>query len=226
MKRFILPLMILLFVGSLFAVESAPSEVVGYVKYDCVAGLNLVALPMEQGFTLSSEVGDTYPGQIDQISRWDADLQFWESAVFYDFGDGTGIWDPDFAVEPGSVIMISTTAPISFFSIGSMPNSNAQYAMISGLNTMMVPLNKSQLTLSSELGDEIGTVDQLSSWAAGLQFWESAVFYDFGDGTGIWDPDFNVSIGTPVMASVTSPTTWPQGPRGNNQGTLQKFTGK
>jgi hypothetical protein len=29
-------------------------------------------------------------------------------------------WDPDFAVEPGSVIMISTTAPISFFSIGSI----------------------------------------------------------------------------------------------------------
>jgi len=132
MKRFILPLLLLLAVGLLIAAESEPSEVVGYVKYDCVAGLNLVALPIEQGFTLSSEVGDTYPGQIDQISRWDADLQFWESAVFYDFGDGTGIWDPD----------------------------------------------------------------------------------------------FNVSIGTPVMASVTSPTTWPQGPRGNNQGTLQKFTGK
>jgi hypothetical protein len=64
MKRFILPLMILLFVGSLLAVESAPSEVVGYVKYDCVAGLNLVALPMSQGYTLSSEVGDTYPDRL------------------------------------------------------------------------------------------------------------------------------------------------------------------
>jgi len=214
MKKFILPLLVLLFVGSLFAVDSDPSEVVGYVKYDCVAGLNLVALPMEQGYMLASEVGDSYAGALDQISTWNAADQVWENAVFYDFGDGTGLWDPDFTVAAGSVLMISAVQPVSFYSIGNMPATNAQYNLVAGLNTVMVPLNKSEFALASELGDNITNVDGLSSWNANDQLWENAVFYDFGDGTGLWDPDFAVSIGMPVMASAINPITWPPAPRG------------
>lgn len=208
MKRFILPLMILLFVGSLFAVESAPSEVVGYVKYDMVTGLNLAALPMDQGYTMASEIGAAYDGLTDAISYWDATNQSWYSAVYFaDFE----MWDPDFAVAPGSVIMVYALSPFSFYSIGDMPETNAQYNLVTGLNTLMLPLNKGEIGYASELGADIGTVDAVSYWDSANQSWYSAVYFaDFE----MWDPDFEVSIGTPVMTYATSPTQWPSGMRG------------
>jgi len=208
MKKFILPLLLLLAIGMLAAVESAPSAVVGYVKYDCVAGLNLIALPMDQGYAWASEIGTAYAGQTDAISYWDAATQSWVSAVYYvDFE----MWDPDFEVEPGSVLMVYALAPFSFYSIGDMPATNAQYNLLAGLNTVMVPLNKSALTLASELGANIGVVDAVSEWVAASQSWNSAVYYvDFE----MWDPDFPVSIGYPVMTYALSPTTWPASPRG------------
>lgn len=203
MKRFILPLLVLLFVGSLFAVESAPSEVVGYVKYDCVTGLNLVALPMDQGYMLASEVGDAYDGLVDAVSYWDASTQNWFTAVYYDFLE---MWDPDFSVAPGNVLMINALSPFSMYSIGDMPETEAQYAFVSGLNTLMVPLNQSSFTLASQLGEDIGVVDAVSYWDASTQNWFTAVYYDFLE---MWDPDFGVSIAMPLMANVISGTTWP-----------------
>ena len=207
MKKFILPLMLLLIVGSLLAVESDPSAVVGYVKYDCVAGLNLIALPMDQGYALASAVGTDYAA-IEAINYWDATTQSWFSAVYYpDFE----IWDPDFAVESGDVLMITTPSSFAFYSIGDMPAQNGQYPLVAGLNTIMVPLNRSDLTFASELGTEIASAEAVNTWDAPTQSWFSAVYYpDFE----IWDPDFSVSIGMPLMSTVLTPSTWPTGPRG------------
>jgi len=209
MKRFILPLMILLFVGSLLAVESAPSEVVGYVKYDCVTGLNLVALPMQQAYALTSDIGADYAGLTDAISYWDANTQSWYSAVYYaDFE----LWDPDFDVQAGSVLMINALSPFSFYSIGDLPAANAQYAMVTGLNSVMIPLNRSDLSLASELGADMGSVDAISYWDAVNQSWYSAVYYaDFE----LWDPDFGTSIGMPLMTNSLSAGTWPTSTRIN-----------
>jgi hypothetical protein len=124
------------------------------------------------------------------------------------------MWDPDLAVQPGSVTMISALEPMSFYSIGDMPATNAQYSLVVGLNTLMVPLNKSEFTMTSELGDNITNIDGLSSWNSATQSWANAVYYDFGDGTGMWDPDFAISIGMPLMASALDTLVWPSGPRG------------
>ena len=67
MKKILLPLLLILAVGMLAAVESEPSEVVGYVKYDCLVGLNLVAMPMDDGLTLTSEVGAIYNMSFDHL---------------------------------------------------------------------------------------------------------------------------------------------------------------
>jgi len=218
MKKFILPLLLILTVGMLAAVESEPSEVVGYVKYDCVVGLNLVALPMDQNLNLASDIGNNYSGLTDAISYWDASTQTWFSAVYYvDFD----MWDPDFAVSPGSVLMINTISPFSFYSIGNIPASNAQYTLIPGLNTIMIPLNKSNFTLASEVGLNIATVDAISEWDASTQTWYSAVYYpDFE----LWDPDFSVSIAKPLMTNSLSSTVWPPSPRSNIQ--LNPFKSK
>ena len=159
MKKILLPLLLILAVGMLAAVESEPSEVVGYVKYDCVTGSNLVALPMDQNLNLASDIGMEYTGLTNAISYWDASTQTWYSSVYFpDFE----MWDPDFTVSPGSVLMIYAISPFSFYSIGNMPASNAQYSLIRGSNTIMVPLNKPNLLMASEVGLDIATVNSVS----------------------------------------------------------------
>ena len=204
MKKFILPLMLLLLAaGLLFAVESDPSAVVGYVKYDCIVGRNLVALPMDQDYELASEIGTAYAGLVDAISYWNASAQSWDNAVYY---SEIEMWDPDFAVEPGSVLMINALSPYAFYSIGDMPAQNAQYPLITGRNTLMVPLNRSDLTLASGLGTDIGSVDAVSKWDAPTQTWDNAVYYSEIE---MWDPDFGVTIGMPLMTNVLTAGQWP-----------------
>lgn len=208
MKKFILPLLLLLAVGMLVAVESAPSAVVGYVKYDCVVGNNFVAMPMIDGLALTSEVGALYGENINSILVWSPIAQGWDTAVNY----GEGYWEPDLEVGPGSVLFFNSTAALSFYSIGSLPTTNAQYGIVVGNNTVMVPLNKSELTLTSEVGATIGDGESVNSillWSSTAQGWDTAVNY----GEGYWEPDLEVSIGTPLFLNSSASTTWPAGPR-------------
>jgi hypothetical protein len=211
MKKFILPLLLILTVGMLAAVESEPSEVVGYVKYDCLVGLNLVAMPMDDGLTLTSEVGAIYNAtneNIDAINIWDPASQTW----FFSTNYGGGFWDPDLPVAPGSILYFNTITPLTFYSIGAMPSTNAQYNIIPGLNTIMVPLNMNTLTLTSEVGASIGDgeyLDAINLWDAVSQTWTFSTNY----GGGFWDPDLNVSIGTPLFVNSINSVTWPTGPR-------------
>jgi len=209
MKKLILPLLLLLGITMLAAVESAPSEVVGYVKYDCLTGLNLLALPMDQAYTTSSEFGAAYPGMMDGINYWDAASQTWVGSVYYPAPDD--VWDPELPIGPGSVYMVNATAPFSAYSIGDMPAANASYALTPGLNTIMVPLNKSALSTSSLLGVDVGILDGINYWDAASQTWVGAVYYPAPD--DVWDPEFLTPIGFPLMVSATGSATWPAGPR-------------
>ncbi|MDD3535825.1 MAG: hypothetical protein PHC50_06765 [Candidatus Cloacimonetes bacterium] len=207
MKRFILPLMLLLFVGTIFAVESDPSEIVGYVKYDCLPGLNFVAMPMVDGNSFTSEVAAIYTADadiIDAINIWSSDTQTWDHAVNY----GGGFWDPDLEVGPGSILYFNSSEPFAFYSIGSLPTADAIYNIVPGLNTIMIPLNKSDLTLTSEVGITIGDgefIDAINIWSSETQTWDHAVNY----GGGFWDPDLPVSIGMPLYINSMDSTTWP-----------------
>jgi len=105
MKKLIIPLLFIFAIGILAAVESEPSAIVGYVKYPCVQGLNFVALPMDQGYNLVSQVGNTYPDLIEAISYWDASTQSWVASVYY---PELEMWDPDFDVVIGMPLMVSS----------------------------------------------------------------------------------------------------------------------
>lgn len=212
MKRFILPLMILLFVGSLFAVESAPSEVVGYVKYDCVAGNNLLALPMVQSITTTTEFGALFGEDINTINIYNAAIQDWEASLNY----GGGFWDPEYVLSTGDVIFINATNQITFYSIGALPSTGAQYDVVTGNNTVMIPLNKSDLNLTSVAGASMGdgeTVNTINLFNPTIQDWEASLNY----GGGFWDPEYDLSIGTPLFINSGSAFTWPTGPRTINR---------
>lgn len=200
MKKLILPLMLLLLAaGFLFAVESDPSAVVGYVKYDCVPDLNLIAIPMSQGYTLVSEFADDYPGIFDTINYWDAANQVWSAANDLGF-----MWDNDFAIAPGAVLFVNALTASNVYSMGALPANNASYSLVSDLNTLMVPLNRSDLTMASELGTDVSFIDTINSWDAANQVWSAANDLGF-----MWDNDFAISIGTPLMVNALSTGTWP-----------------
>jgi hypothetical protein len=197
MKKLILPLLLLVAFGMLAAVESDPSEVVGYVKYPCVTGLNHIALPMDQSLAWASDWAANYPGMMDAMSYWDNASQSWVSAV------DLGYWEGDFAVAPGSIMMISALSAFDGYSIGGLPATNASYTMVAGLNDIMVPLNRSDIAWAGTAGDEIGVLDAMSYWDAATQSWVSAVYL------GYWEGDFAVTIGDPMQVNALSGTTWP-----------------
>ena len=207
MKKLLLPLLLILSFSFLAAVESDPSAVVGYVKYDLVAGNNMVAIPMTCSWATAGALGDSFgtdPGTgaaiVDQVSYWDAASQFFISAV--EFG---GYWEDDFAITTGNVLMLNSYAAATMYSAGTLPPP-ATYNLVAGNNTLMVPLNKSSITMAGALGDEMvaGGVDQISYWDAASQFFITAV--EFG---GYWEDDFTIGIAMPLMANAYTPITWP-----------------
>ena len=207
MKKLIIPLLLIFAFSILAAVESEPSEIVGYVKYPCVEGLNFVALPMEQGYTSVSQVGNTYPNLINAISYWDASSQSWVASVYYPEFE---MWDPDYSVTIGLPLMVNCLNNVNYYSIGNLPTINAQYSLIPGLNSIMIPLNKSNLTQASIVGTDIGIVNAVSEWIASTQSWNASVYYPEFE---MWDPDYEVTIGMPLMVNSLSSSIWPSGPR-------------
>jgi len=208
MKKFILPLLLILTVGMLAAVESEPSEIVGYVKYDCVVGNNFIAMPMVQAISTTTEFGAQFGESINTINMYNPDLQDWEASVNY----GGGFWDPEFSLSTGSVMLINATDPITYYSIGNIPVVNAQYSVIAGNNAVMIPLNKSEYTTTAIAGASMGdgeTVNTINLYNSTLQDWEASVNY----GGGFWDPEFLLSIGTPMLINSGSTFLWPAGPR-------------
>jgi len=197
MKKLILPLLLLVAFGMLAAVESDPSNVVGYVKYPCVVGLNHIALPMDQNLTMASDWAADYPGLMDAMSYWDAATQSWISAL------DLGYWEGDFPVGPGSVMMLYALSNFPGYSIGDLPATNATYSMIAGLNDIMVPLNRSDITMAGTAGDEIGVLDAMNYWDNTTQSWASAL------NLGYWEGDFPVTIAFPMQVYALSPATWP-----------------
>ncbi len=208
MKKFILPLLLLLAIGMLAAVESDPSAVVGYVKYDCVVGDNFVAMPMVQAFTTTMEFGDQFGEDINTINIWDPASQSWIASVNY----GGGFWDPELPVETGSVLFFNTATDLTYYSIGTMPETNAQYSLVAGDNTVMVPLNKSDLVTTALVGATMGdgeTVNTINLFDSASQSWIASVNY----GGGFWDPELDTPIGTPLFLNSGTEEVWPAAPR-------------
>jgi hypothetical protein len=198
MKKVLLPLLMLIAIAGLLAVESAPSSIVGYVKYPCVTGLNFVALPMESGYAYASDAANAFPGMMDALSQWDAATQTW--VIASDLG---GFFDGDFPVAPGMPLMINALDDFNFYSMGSVPTNRYSYDLLTGLNAIMVPLSRTNLTLASEVGMDIGVVDAVSAWDAPTQTW--VIASDLG---GFYDGDYSVTIGMPLMVNALEPITW------------------
>lgn len=201
MKNFLFVLM-LLFVGSLLAIESDQSNVVGYIDYDLIAGNNTIALPMSQGYALASEVGDAVGAST--VGYFNQSTQLWQIIYNSPFGG----WNADFPVSNGQALWITVESAIrfsaEFCSIGGLPENEATYALVAGNNMIMLPLNKSSLSSAALVGDSIGA-SALGFFNSSTQLWQIV----YADSFGEWGSDFATFIGDPLLVSKDNAGTWP-----------------
>jgi len=205
MKKLLVLGILVLFVSAVFALESDPSDVVGYVKYGCVttAGTNLnsIAIPMDAGYVMASDLGAAYPS-IDVVYAWNSGTQAWDAATNIGM-----MWLGDFALQDGYSYMVNATAATDVYLAGGMivqPNYSLVTTAGTNLNYLMVPMDRSDLTMASHLGIDIGVCDVVYAWNSGTQAWDAAT--DIGM---MWLGDFAIAIGDPLMINVTADTTWP-----------------
>jgi hypothetical protein len=105
--------------------------------------------------------------------------------------------------------MVYASDSFDLFSLGSLYASNAQYNMLAGNNTVMIPLNKSSLNMAGLAGNDMGAV-MVSYFDATAQDWFTASYVDMGTPEdSFWDGDFATTIGMPLMVYVNADTTWP-----------------
>ncbi len=209
MKRFaILLAALFLFSSLLLAIESEPSNIVGYVAYECFIGEtgsnNFIGLPLDSGYETAMDLANAYGEQINVINNWQPATQSWE-ALFFDGAEWSGV---DFELSAGNAYMVNVTEEFTFYSAGDLPEP-VQYDLIEGTvgnnNFVMVPLDRSDLETATELGDDMGIANVVNRWAAATQSW-AAVFYDGQEWSG---QDYNVTIGKPLMVNITEPAVWP-----------------
>jgi len=215
MKKLILPLLLLVAFGMLAAVESDPSNVVGYVKYPLAAGLNTMAIPMEQGFAMASNVGDAVPA--NTVSKFEpTPTELWSSITLSPFGGWDGI---DWAVNDGDPFQVSVDAAVDFYSIGDLPSAIPSYSLAAGLNVLMVPLDQSALNMASLVGDAIPANTVSKFEPTPIELWSSITLSPFGGWDGI---DWATAIGDPLQVSVDAATVWPGAKASNNVNTRSK----
>lgn len=201
MKKLILPLLLILGITMLVAVESAPSEVVGYVKYACSPGLNLIAMPLNNTYLTTEDLGNAYPA-ITSIQKWTGTGWY---AVNYDPAWG---WDDQFPLDDTSVLFVALESSADIFSLGPVQEPLPQFTFAVGLNTIYLPLNQSDITNTELLGTELPSISSIQKWTGDSWY---AVNYDPAWG---WDDQFDLSIGMPMFVAVDSATDpWPAAPR-------------
>jgi len=211
MKKIIAIIAILALATTVFATESDPSETVGFVKYPCVTtastDFNFVAIPMDAGYTMASELGNAV-GVCNAVASWDPTTQAWGQQANY--LNPPGIWVGDFAIESGHAYMINVTANVDVYIAGDLPadpSFNLITTASTDFNFIMVPLSMSSFTMASDVGDDIGVCNAVASWDPTTQAWGQQANYL--NPPGMWVGDFAIDIGKPLMVNVTADTTWP-----------------
>ena len=203
MKKLILPLLLLVAFGMLAAVESDPSNIVGYVKYTLYAGNNGIALPMEQGYTQASAVGNAITG-CTTVRTFNGATQAWVAATKTPFGT----WTNNFTVSAGDPLWIYTPTAGTFYSIGNLPDDlrTPPYTIYANANSwIMIPLSKSALNTAALLGNNIPGCTTVRNFNGATQAWVAAAKTPFGT----WTNSYATTIGMPLWIYSTIAGTWP-----------------
>lgn len=214
MKKFILPLLLILSISLLIAAESEASDVVGYVKYSTEVGFNFVAVAMDVAPGSTAEgIFSTYNPDITSIFKFNPVTQSWNS-ISYDPVDG---WIGTMPVTAGDAVLIECSSTFDYYSMGDLP-APISYDIEVGYNAIQIPLHRSDIEVAQTAGTEIGNVSSIFQFDPTTQSW-SSISYDPVDG---WIGTMPVSIGDVILAEAGAETTWPAAPPTRNSSNSRK----
>ena len=210
MKKLLILALLIASVTFIFAVESDYSDVVGYVKYELYANdFNMIALPMgDTGITTAAELATAISPDIESISVWDNESHGWNQ---YDVLTPATSFD----IEPGDAFLIymGGSTNVDFYCAGTLP-TQANYDLVANdFHTMMLPLNRSDITTTAEFAASIGTgIESISTWDNETHGWNQydvltpATSYDIniGDGFLIFSNEAYTGWNAPAGRNTTT----------------------
>ncbi len=187
MKRVILPLLVLFGISMLFALESEPSDVVGYIQYTVATNnYGFVALPFGTTMVDASDLATDMGTDISSISYWDNGWHQW-------LVGNPGVFDV-YADHSYLVKNANVSSPVTWYIEGTV-GTPASFDIVGGNFTqIMLPLDCSDLNLASLLAADIGPdVTSISAWNGG---WQQYIVGNPGD--------FSVEIGQGILINSTT----------------------
>ncbi len=214
MKKFLILSVLVLFLGSLMALESGPSETVGFVKYELVAGdFNMVAVPMEITFPIAGAIPmasdlATEIGNVGALIFWDTSLATSGWRTY------TGNVVTDFEIHPGDALIANMSAGsnVDFYSAGAVPADVATTFAVD-FNMLMVPLTQTAITLASELAASI-EADIGAGMVGAIIFWDTSLATSgWRTYTGNIVTDYSIGIGDALIVNALGTGTWNSGSR-------------
>jgi hypothetical protein len=161
MKKVFISAILVLFLGSLFALESGPSDVVGFVKYDVFLNdFTMIAIPFPTTLAMASDLAaDISPDVTDVI--------FWNNAWFGWQQYSTASPATDYAITSDMSYLVykGGTANVDWYSYGDLPTAATFDIFANDFTQIMLPLDRSDLVMASDLANDIGPgVTDVITW--------------------------------------------------------------
>ncbi len=205
MKKLLILAILIASVTVIFALDSEPSEVVGYVKYELIANdFNMIAVPMNSDITTVSELATAIGGDVESLAKWDNSISNWSQFT-------VGVDVNDFEVPAGTSVLVylAGTENIDFYCAGDLP-SQANYDIVGNdFNQIMVPLNRSELINVSDIAEAIGNIESIATWDNDISNWSQFT-------VGVDVNDFEISIGDGLLIYATTDNTGWNAPASKN----------
>ena len=210
MKKLLVLALLIASVTFIFAVESDFSDVVGYVKYEMFANdFNMIALPMgDTGITTTAELASAISPDVTSISVWDNETHNWNQY-------SVSLPATSFVIEAGDAFLIymGGTTNVDFYCAGTLPEQANYDFVANDFHTVMLPLNRSDITSTLELAASIGTgVTSISTWDNETHNWNQysvslpATSFDIniGDGFLIYSNEAVTGWNAPAARNITT----------------------
>ncbi|MDD3051499.1 MAG: hypothetical protein PHR06_10180 [Candidatus Cloacimonetes bacterium] len=219
-------LIILLFAGLLLAVESEPSEIVGYVKISAGVGYTAFAVPFTvydsgvETLAISDIIGDQLTGGLAYQS--DRILDITNGTVAW--LNNTGVWQGFTEFTQGHAYYIHNrhTAKDIFLS-GSVIENSHNYGIIS--------IGYTAFSINSVYAHSLDDIDLISSGLTGGLAYQSDRILDITNGTvawlnssGVWQGFSTLTIGHAYyIHNRHSEFTWIYNPNERNKMNVTEF---
>lgn len=180
--------------------QSAASNLMGVFDFDLVTtattDFNEIGLPLVlPGVSKASDLLSVIPN-CNSVARWVAGQQGYEQYI-------PGIPPTDFDVNMGNAYYVNVTSNGVFTSTGSAVDVsfNLTTTATTDFNEVIIGLDKTSLSIASDLMADIPSCNSVARWVASQQGYEQYI-------PGIPPTDFDVRVGYPYYVNVTANGSW------------------